>query len=39
MTGNLTAMIWKDKQDMHILKNMHRPPTTEGNFCEEYGKA
>jgi hypothetical protein len=36
--GNLTALVWKDMQDTHILTNMHRPPT-EGNFCDEEGKA
>jgi hypothetical protein len=24
MRGNLTAVIWRDKQDVHILTNMHR---------------
>jgi hypothetical protein len=31
MSTNLTVMIWNDKQHMHILMNMHRPPT-EGNM-------
>jgi len=35
---NLTAMIWKDKQDMHMLMNICRLPP-EGSFCEERGKA
>jgi hypothetical protein len=29
--GKPIAVIWKDKGDMHILTNIHRPPT-EGNF-------
>jgi hypothetical protein len=36
--GNMTAVIWKDKQDVHIMTNMHRP-STESNFCDEHGKA
>jgi hypothetical protein len=35
---NLTAVIWKDKRDLYILTNKYRPPT-EGNFCDEQGKA
>jgi hypothetical protein len=31
--GSLT-MVWKDKSDVHILMNIHRPP--EGNFCDKY---
>jgi hypothetical protein len=31
-------MVWKDKHDVYILTNMHKPPT-EGNFFDEYGKA
>jgi hypothetical protein len=27
-------MVWKDKCDMHILKNIHDPPA-ERNFCDE----
>jgi len=26
MGGNMTAMPWKDKQDVCIMMNMHRPP-------------
>jgi hypothetical protein len=33
----MTAMIWKGKQDMYILINLHRPPT-EGKFCDKHGK-
>ena len=36
--GNLTAMVWKDVQNVNILTNMRSSPL-EGNFCEEYGKA
>jgi hypothetical protein len=36
--GNVTAMIWTDKQDMYTLTSMHRLPT-EGNFCDKHGKA
>jgi hypothetical protein len=35
--GNLTAMIWNDKKDVHILMNMRRPPP-ECNFCDEHRK-
>jgi hypothetical protein len=34
--GDLTAVIWKDKRNVNILTNMHRPPA-EGNLCDEYG--
>jgi hypothetical protein len=36
--GVLTAVIWKDKWDVCILTNLHKPPT-EGNFCDEHGRA
>jgi len=32
------VVIWKDKQDVHILMNMHTPPA-EGNFHDEHEKA
>jgi hypothetical protein len=35
----LTAMVWKDKHDMYVLRNMHSPPAMEGNFCDEHGNA
>jgi hypothetical protein len=38
VSGNLTALLWKNMQDIHILRNMHRSPT-EGNFCDEQEKA
>ena len=28
----LTAMVWRDKQDVHILTNMHHSPTTVMNM-------
>ena len=33
-----TAIIWKDKQNVNILMNMHSP-AVEGNFCDKHGKA
>jgi hypothetical protein len=36
--GNLTAMVWKDKRNAHILTNMHSPPA-EGNLCDKYRNA
>jgi 5-methylcytosine-specific restriction endonuclease McrBC GTP-binding regulatory subunit McrB len=33
----MAAVIWKDKQDVRILTNLHRPPTVD-NFCNEQGK-
>jgi hypothetical protein len=36
--GNLTAMNWKDKQDINMLTNMQNPPV-QGNFCDEHGNA
>jgi len=35
--GNLRATVQKDKQNVHILTNMH-PPSLEGNFCVDHGK-
>jgi len=31
--GDLTAIRWRDKRDVHILTNIHDPPA-EGNFCD-----
>jgi hypothetical protein len=31
----MTALIWKEKQDVHMLMNMHNPPA-KGNFCDEH---
>ena len=36
--GNLTATVWKDKRNGHLMMNMLSPPL-EGNFYEEHGKA
>ena len=36
--GDLTAILWRDKRDAHILRNIHDPPA-EGNFCDNNGKA
>jgi hypothetical protein len=33
---DLTAVVWRDKRDVHILTNIHNPPV-EGNFCDEHG--
>jgi len=33
---DLTAVVWRDKQDVHILTNMHHSPTN-CNFCDEHG--
>jgi hypothetical protein len=36
--GDLTAVVWKDKCDVHMLTTMHTTPA-EGNFCDEHGNA
>jgi hypothetical protein len=36
--GDLRAVVWKDKQNVNILTDMHHHPA-EGNFCDEYGNA
>jgi len=36
--GNLTATVQKDKQNVHILTNMHSP-SLKGNFCVDHGQA
>jgi len=36
--GDLTAILWRDKRDTHILTNIHDPPS-KGNFCDNNGKA
>jgi hypothetical protein len=36
--GDLTALIWKDKRDVHMLTNMHNP-SAEGNCCDKNGNA
>ena len=37
-TGDLTAILWRDKCDVRILTNIHDPPA-DGNFCNNNGKA
>jgi hypothetical protein len=34
--GDMTAVVWTDKCNIHMLTNMHDPPA-EGNFCDESG--
>lgn len=36
--GDITALIWKDKREVHMLTNMLSPPA-EGNCCDENGNA
>jgi len=36
MEGNLRAKVWKDKQNVNMLKNIHYTPL-EGNFCDKLG--
>jgi hypothetical protein len=36
--GNLTALAWKDRQDVYMLTNMD-PPPEEGNFCDDSKRA
>jgi hypothetical protein len=31
--GNLTALVWKDRQNIYMLTNMDMPPP-EGSFCD-----
>lgn len=35
---DLTSVVWRDKPDVCILKNMHPPPTND-NMCNELGNA
>jgi hypothetical protein len=30
----LTALVWKDRREVHMLTNMD-PPPAEGNFCDD----
>jgi hypothetical protein len=34
----MTALIWKVKQDIHMLMNTHNPPA-EDNFCDKHENA
>jgi hypothetical protein len=36
--GDLTTIVWRDREDIHMLTNIHAAPS-EGNFCNEHGKA
>jgi hypothetical protein len=36
--GDLTAAVWKDKQEIYMLTNMHSPPG-EGNFSDKHDNA
>ena len=36
--GDLTAILWRGKRDIHILTNIQDPPE-EGNFRDSNGKA
>ena len=36
--GNLTALAWKDRQEVYLLTNMD-PPPEEGNFCDDSKRA
>jgi hypothetical protein len=36
--SDLTAIVWRDKRDIHMLTNIHNPPA-EGNFGDEEGNA
>jgi hypothetical protein len=38
VSGDLTAMVWKDEQSANMLTNMHHFPA-EGNICDEHGNA
>jgi hypothetical protein len=35
--GDTITLVWKDKNDIRMLTNMHASPV-EGNFCNEHGK-
>jgi hypothetical protein len=36
--GDLEAIVWKDKQNISMLTNLHCSPA-EGNFYNKYGTA
>jgi hypothetical protein len=36
--ADLTAILWRDKRDMYVLRNIHNAPA-EGNFCNKGGKS
>lgn len=35
-SGDITAVVWKDNHDMHMLTDIH-DPLAEGNFCDGSG--
>jgi hypothetical protein len=37
-SGDMTAVVWKDNHDMHMLTDIYDTPA-EGNFCDESGNA
>ena len=37
-SGDMTAVVWKDNHDMHMLTDIYDPPA-DGNFCDESGNA
>jgi hypothetical protein len=34
----MTALVWKDGRDIHMLTNLHIPPA-EGSFCDKHENA
>jgi hypothetical protein len=32
-SGDITALVWKDKRDVYVLTNIHDPPA-KGNLCD-----
>jgi hypothetical protein len=36
--GDLLAMVWRNKREVHMLTSIHNPPA-EGIFCDEKGNA
>jgi hypothetical protein len=34
--GDLAATVWKDKQNVNMLTNIHHTPA-ESTFCDEHG--
>jgi len=37
-SGDLMAVVWRDKRDVCLLTNIY-DPSTEGNYCDEHGNA
>jgi hypothetical protein len=38
ITGDLTAVVWKGKQNVNMLTNRHHCPA-EGNLCDDHGNS